>query len=170
MDLALLKEWIIPVSSGIALLSIAVSVCLGTRGWCRKLRAEEQLAQAARAETNVRLVGAFTDLVLLAGGTGRYGISGEVVRAMLDSGVIGEDDFNVDQPTALHTKIARLAMMATTGGGPTAQTFAIYGVGALAARHELLRELGVKALEMERIRETAPDKVRELLEVLRRPT
>jgi hypothetical protein len=167
VDAAEVREWIVALCASVTLLAVALSVWLGVREYHRKLQAEEGLAQIARAEADVRLVQAFTDLVLLAGGSGRYALSNEILRTLLDSGAIGEEDFDPDDPVGLHTKVARLAMMPATGGGPTAHRYALFGVAALAARHPLLRDLGIKALELERVRETAPEKVQELLRDLR---
>src|SRR5262249_32376178 len=127
------REWIVALCASAALLSVALGVWLGVREYRRKLQAEEGLARIARAEADVRLVQAFTDLVLLAAGSGRYALSDEILRTLLDSGAISQEDFDPDDPIPLHTKVARLAMMPATGGGPTAHRFAVFGVAALAA-------------------------------------
>ena len=165
MDVAQVRDWILIVSASAALLAIACSTWLGLRAYRRKLQAEARLARAACAEADVRLVHAFTDLVLLAAGSGRYTRSGELLRALLKAGVIGEEDLS--DPVKLHTKVVRLAMVPATACGPTASLSAVYGIAALAERHEVLREMGVRALELERVREIAPEKVSELLKRLR---
>jgi hypothetical protein len=166
VDPVQVREWIITVSTSAALLAVAAGVWCGVSAYRRKLRTEERLVQSNRAEADVRLVQAFTDLVLLAAGTGRYVLSRDLLRALLHSGVLGRNDFDTKDPNSLHTKVVRLALIQGNGGGPTAQKFALFGVVALAARHELLRELGIKALELERVRETLPEKVPELLKEL----
>jgi hypothetical protein len=159
------RDWILILSASAALLAIACSTWLGVRAYRRKLQAEERLARAACAETDVRLVHAFADLVLLAAGTGRYTRSGELLRALLKAGVIGEEEFS--DAGKLQAKVVRLTLVPATACGPTASLAAVYGIAALAERHEVLREMGARALELERVREIAPEQVRELLKRLR---
>jgi hypothetical protein len=165
VDLEQLRDWILPLSAGAAILLVAAGAWLTLGAYRRKLRAEERLARTACAEADVRLVHTFTDLMLLAAGTGRYTRSGELLRAMLEKGVIGKEDF--DDAVALHTKVLQYAMMPATAAGPTACGYAVHGLAALAARHELLRELGIRALDLERVRTSAPDQVQALLRGLR---
>jgi hypothetical protein len=167
VDLTQLREWALTLSACAALLIIAASAWLGARAYRRKLHAEERLITTNRAEADVRLVQAYIDLVLLGAGSGRYALNDELIRAMIECGAIQEDDFDIDNPTPLHTKIARLALMPGVGGGPTAHNYALSGIAILAARQPELRELGIKALELERVRDINPDKVRDLLTSLR---
>jgi hypothetical protein len=170
VDAEQLRAWVLVLSASAALLAIAAAVWLGVVAYCRKLRAEQRLAQASRAETEVRLVQVFVDLVLLAAGSGRYVASRELLHAMLESGVIGPEDFDTDNTLPLLTKYMRLAMVPVSSGSPTACRFAVHAVAALAARHELLRELGLAALQMERVRESVSDQVwQQLFDGLRGP-
>jgi hypothetical protein len=168
VDTEQLRAWILILSASAALLAGAVGAWLVAWAYRRKLRGEERLTQVAQAEADIRLVQTFTDLVLVAVGVGRYAPSPEMVRALLATETIGTDDFNkADNGASVHAKFTRFALLPASGAGPTASRFAVYGIAALASRHELLRELGIKALELERVREAAPEQVPELLKRLR---
>jgi hypothetical protein len=165
VDAAQVRDWLLVLSASAALLAVAVSVWLGVRDYRRKLRAEEQLARAGCAETELRLADKFLDLVLLAAGTGRYTRSAALLRHLLRKGVIDEDDFN--DPPELHSKVLRMVLMPGTACGPSASAYVVRVIGVLAARHEVLRELGIEALQSERVRGADPERVEQILELLR---
>src|SRR3954452_5418823 len=109
MDLAAVRDWILVLSASATLLSVAASVWLGVQQYRLKLKAEERLARSAQAETDLRLLSAFADLVQDATSTGKYRVSETLLKFLIDSGHLTRAD--LDNPSALRTKITTTAML-----------------------------------------------------------
>jgi ethanolamine ammonia-lyase small subunit len=166
MDLKVyhIREWIMTISASITMISIAVGVWSTLAEYELKLRAEQRLAESARAETDIRLVKAFSELILTASGRSEYVLSETTIEKLFESGAISAVDLN--DPEALNDKL-QLAASFSQRIGMTTATAATTAIAALAQRHEVLRDSGIKALEREIIKENAPKAVERYLEELR---
>lgn len=164
MDLGSLKEWILVVSGSATLLSIAASVWLGVQQYRLKLKAEERLARSEQAETDLRLLAAFVELIQDAAQTGRYRVSETLVKWLIDGGHLSKAD--LENTNAVREKVAWHATVADTVG-ETQCRMAVFAIGALAKRYDFLRELGVRALESKRVSDTDPEAAQTILQELR---
>jgi hypothetical protein len=142
-----------------------VSVWVGVQQYRLKLKAEERLARSSQAETDLRLLNAFSELVQEATGTGPFRLSEQVVKFLIDSGHLSDAD--LDDAVAFKQKIYDRAMLAEIIG-VTRSRMASYAIGALARRYDFLRELGIRALSSKSVEYNDPEEVRRLVEQLRR--
>jgi len=145
MNLTDIRDWLIPVASLIAIIPTAVGVWLSLKEYRLKLQAETRLAESARAETDIRLLQLFTEVLYIASGRkGEAVFSKEILDLLVQRNVLAEDDLK-DLDT-LKSKVSQAAMIAQTpGAASSAAAFA--SIATLATRHAVLRESAIEALE-----------------------
>ena len=145
MNLADIKDWLIPVASFIALIPTSIGVWLALKEYRLKLQAETRLAESTRAETDIRLLQLFTDLLYIASGRkGEAVFSKEILDLLIQKNIITDDDFkNAD---SLKSKISQATLIAQTPGELSANA-AFASIATLAKRHPVLYEPAIEALE-----------------------
>lgn len=143
----LLKDWLIPISTFITLISTSVGVWLSLKQYRVKLNTEARLNESARAENDIKLLTSFTDILVIA--TGRRNntiVSEQIVSELIKQNLVSGDvnDYqNLDRIRVAASKAAILEPM--VGYSSTSAAFA--SIATLAKRHEMLRPSALQALE-----------------------
>ncbi len=145
MYLETIKDWLIPVSSFFVLVSTAIAIWISLKEYRLKLQAETRLTESTRAETDIRLLQLFTELLRIS--SGRMGVaiySKEILDILIKKDIFTEDDFkNLDM---LKEKISKATMIAQTPGVESSNA-AFASIATLAKRHPVLYESAIEALE-----------------------
>jgi hypothetical protein len=163
MDWTVIKDWLIPVATFLALVPTMVGVLISLREYRLKLKAEERMVQSATAEMDIRLLQLFTELVYIA--SGRRGdpvYSKEIVALMEQKNTLTRED--LEDPEHIKDKISKAAMIAQTPGIFSADA-AFASIATLASRHAVLYEAAEQALES--ARKYKPELVEEYLNRVR---
>jgi hypothetical protein len=136
MALSDVKEWILVASGVVALLSVAISSCLALLEYRSKLR-------SAKAETDVRLVRAFTELMDIANGRGGYVVSEKLIEELFKRKFVDADFSDLE---SMKVKIGEFPVICLPVGNAS-QDSAIAAISTLANRHDVLKEPAKQALE-----------------------
>jgi hypothetical protein len=145
MNLAEIKDWLVPVASLIAIISTSVGVWLSLKEYRVKLQAETRLTESTRAETDIRLLQLFTELLYVASGRkGDAVFSKEVLDLLIQKNMLTEEDFK--SADSLKSKISQATLIAETPGQLSANA-AFASIATLAKRHPVLYEPAIEALE-----------------------
>lgn len=141
----LIKEWLLILSSFVAIVTSAVAIWRVLKEYGLKLQAETRLAESTRAETDIRLLELFTDLLCIASGrVGDAVYSKEILDLLIQKDIFTEDDFkDLDK---LKEKISKAALIAQTPAAASADA-AFASIATLAKRHPVLYEPAMEALE-----------------------
>ncbi|WP_121808802.1 hypothetical protein [Mucilaginibacter kameinonensis] len=152
MDIHLLKELLIPISTAITLLTISTSSIIGILAYRLNLRAEVRLKESAKAEIDAKLLGVMINLIGKANGRNGYEVSHDVIKKILDSKTLLETDFlNQESLNNLNLSIHNLAIISLPVGSAE-QNFATQAIGELGYQHEFLRGISLTTLtELKRI-------------------
>ncbi|PTN13309.1 hypothetical protein [Nitrosomonas aestuarii] len=146
MDPNEIKDWLIPIASFVGIISTSAGVWLALKEYRLKLKAEQRLAESARAETDIRLFTHFTDILEVATGRRRDPVySKEVAEKVLKTLRIEPDDENFDY-RALREKIAKAALLQSWVGNSSSDA-AFASITTLAQRHKVLVPSTIQALE-----------------------
>lgn len=154
MTAADVREWILVISASVTLVSVAISSWLALRQYLLKLKEEERLSASARAETDIKLVKAFSDLMDIAHGRSGHVLSEKAVEFLLTQNSASEKNI----PDLLSQATAALPV------GLASQDAAIAAIVTLGTRHKVLRNLARQGLESLVI--VRPDIAREYLNQL----
>jgi hypothetical protein len=144
MDLSQIKDWILAISASLTLISVAVGVWLSLREYRLKLRAERRLEKSSEIEAEVRLLTLFTQLMDIANGRSGYQVSEKAVEWILTH--IKIDESKPLDVNALSRAVQELAVL-TLPVGSAAQDASVAAIASLTQRHEVLRSVGLQALE-----------------------
>jgi hypothetical protein len=149
MNVGDIKDWLIAISIAFSIVSAAIGIWLSLREYRLKLQAETRLADSTRAETDVRLLQLFTEILYIASGRkGEAIFSKEILDLLIQKNIFTEDDFK-DFDT-LKSKISQATVIAQTPGEVSANA-AFASIATLAKRHpDVLREPAIEALESSR--------------------
>ncbi len=145
MNWSEIKDWLIPIASLIAVIPTSAAVWLSLKEYRLKLQAETRLAESTRAETDIRLLQLFTELLYIASGRkGEAVFSKEILDLLVQKNILTDEDFkNLD---GLKSKISQATLIAQTPGELSADA-AFASIATLAKRHPVLYEPAVEALE-----------------------
>jgi hypothetical protein len=138
-----IKEWILVASGSFALVSVAISSWLALKEYRLKLQAEARTANSEKAETDVRLIKAFTELMDIANGRGGYVVSEKVIEELFKRKFV-DADFN--DLASMKAQIAEFPVIYLPVGNAS-QDSAIAAIATLANRHDVLSEPAIQALE-----------------------
>jgi hypothetical protein len=145
MNLEIIKEWLIPISTFIGVISTAVGIWLSLKEYRLKLQAETRLAESTRAETDIRLLQLFTEILYIA--TGRKGgatFSKEILNLLVQKNVLTEEDYkDIDRLVYKITKGSFIAQ----GVGISSVEAAFASIATLAIQHPVLYNSALQALE-----------------------
>jgi hypothetical protein len=128
-----------------------------------KLQAERRLAESAKAETDVRLLQTFTEMLFVASGRkGEAVYAKEILDLMIQKNMLTEDDFK--SPDRLKDVISQATMLAQVPGEASA-IGALAAITVLTKKHNMLREPAIAALES--LNEWQPTKFGKYLDSIR---
>jgi hypothetical protein len=139
-----LKDWIVTISASFTLISVAVGIWMALREYRLKLRAERRLEKSAEIEAEIRLQKHFTELMVVANGRSGYHVSENAVEYLLSDLKTGKSE-PPDLKT-LNQAFRDLAILRLPVGS-AAQDAAVAAIASLTNRHEILRAVGIQALE-----------------------
>lgn len=165
MKLSQAKEWVLVISASISMLSVAVGIWQTLADYQLKLAAEERLANSAQAETDIRLLNAFNELVRLATGEENDKLSEKTIEMLFNHGYISDSDFS--EPWKLNKKLWDAAAF----GDPPGKSVSLISIAAIAelsARYPFLREVGIQTLQRQRIKDVNPEMVEVYLKKLKK--
>lgn len=128
MDVDKILDWLVPLSTAIALLATAVGVWLSLRDYRLKVKAQT-------ADIDVQLVKLFTETMEVAHGRGGYLMSEEAIKILVDT---------ADSDDEVRQKID--SALVTLPVGIAGQDAAIAAVWMLGRRHEQLLPVAMQAL------------------------
>jgi hypothetical protein len=155
MNLGEVKEWILVGTSALTLVSIAIgAVSVAISSWKAlkeyrlKLEAEARAANSEKAETDVRLLKAFTELMDLANGRGGYIVSEKAIEELFKHEVFTKADWG--DFASGKKKIGEFPVIYLPVGS-AAQDAAIAAIATLGERHEVLKEAAIQALESAKV-------------------
>ena len=144
MNLGEVKEWILVASASFTLISIAISSFLALKEYRLKLKAEARAANSEKAETDVRLLKTFTELMDIANGRGGHVVSEKAIEELFKLKVFTDAGFqNLE---SVKKQIGDFPVFVLPVGS-AAQDAAIAAIATLAERHEVLKEPAIQALE-----------------------
>jgi hypothetical protein len=144
MNLEEAKEWILVVSGSITLISVAVTAILAVKQYRLNSKGEQRLADSSRAETDVRLLKSFTELMDFAMGRRGHILSEKLVEELFKQDVFSKSDFN--NVEAVNRKIGEYSILRLPVG-ESGQKAAFSAIATLALRYEVLRDAALKGLE-----------------------
>jgi cell division protein FtsL len=152
MNLTEVKEWVLVGTGVLTLLSIAVtsvSVAIGSwnalKEYGLKQQAEARAAKKEEAETDVRLLTAFTELMDIANGRGGYEVSEKMIEELFKHKAFTEQEWS--DLESLRNRIGEFPVIYKPVG-LSSQHAAIAAIATLANRHrETLKDAAIQALE-----------------------
>ncbi len=165
MKLSQAKEWVLVISVSISMLSVAIGIWQTLAEYQLKLAAEERLAISSQAETDIRLLNAFNELVRLATGEENDKLSEKTIEMLFNNGYISDSDFS--EPRKLNHKLWDAASFGDPPGA-SVSVISISAIAELSGRYPFLREVGIQALQRKRIMDISPEMVEGYLKKLKR--
>jgi hypothetical protein len=145
MDINQIKDWLVPISSFIALITVSISAWLSLKEYRIKLKAEARLSRSAQVEADVRLLKVFTEIMDIAHARRGSIVSEKSIEEMFDKGILTKDDF--DDLKKLNEKIETVSVL-NLPVGRSAQEAAIAAIATLVKRHpDVLKEPGIVGLQ-----------------------
>ncbi len=163
MKLSQAKEWVFVISASISMLSVAIGIWQTLAEYQLKLAAEERLTISSQAETDIRLLNAFNELVRLATGEEHDQLSEKTIEMLFNNGYISESDFS--DPKKLNKKLWNAAAFGDPPG-KSVTIIAISAIAELSERYPFLREIGIQALQRNHIKNMSPEIVEGYLKKL----
>lgn len=136
MDLAALKDWLVPASSAIGIVSVAVGSLLALRDYKLKARAEARLVDSAQVESDIKLLKLFVEIM-------------DIAHARGQSVVVSEKLFEAIIPRLQAEGVTDIksAAVITLPIGAAAQDAAIAAIAVLGTKHAILLPVALRALE-----------------------
>lgn len=139
-----LKEWLIPVSTFVTLITVSVGAWQSLREYRLKLKAETRLADSTKAETDIKLVKQFTELTAIAHGRKSDYLSEKIVEKLFENKLFTLEELN--EPYLLNKKITDTAVITIACGAAEQDAF-IAAIATLGMKHKILRQPAIQALE-----------------------
>jgi hypothetical protein len=143
MNYSQIKDWLIPVSTFITLITTAIAAWLSLKEYRLKLKAETRLKYSAQVETDVQLLKLFTEIMNIAHGRSGYYVSEKILEFVLKDTNIKNILDNPEKTRELFKDMSVIALPV----GKAQQDAAICAIATIAKRHEILRPLALQALE-----------------------
>lgn len=159
--LDIIKDWLIPVSTFITLLTLAVGTYQSLREYRLKLKAESRLANSTAVEMDIKLMQGFTQLLALAHSRKGNYLSEKAVEKMFDNKVFTEQELK--NPDLLRRKIEKVAVLNIFSGIAEQDAF-IAAITNLGMKHEILKTPALQALET--MQEFKPELAKKYYDIL----
>lgn len=144
MNLDTLKEWILVGTGFVSLVSVAATSVWAIREFGLKQKAEARAAKKEEAETDVRLLKAFTELMDIANGRGGYEVSEKIIEELFKHKVFTEQEWG--DLKSLKDRIGEFPVIYKPVGLPS-QHAALAAIATLANKHDVLEEAAIQALQ-----------------------
>lgn len=142
-----IKDWLIPISTFITLISTSIGIWLSLKQYRIKLFTEIRLKESSRAEMDIRLLKLFTEILIIA--TGRKGeiiLSDKIVEELVKNNKLDFTDLTAGNMDKIRTSVARTAILEPLVG-QSSLSAAFASIATLAIRHRVLRLSALQALE-----------------------
>lgn len=141
MDIAAIKDWLVPVSTFVTLITASVGGWMSLRENRLKVQAETRLAKSSELEADIKLLKLFTEIMTIAHARGGTQVSEKVIEKLLSPEVIKELGIpNANLRPIIESSVIILPV------GVAAQDAAIAAIWVLGNRHEILRPVAIQAL------------------------
>jgi hypothetical protein len=142
MDASTLRDWLLPASSCITLITASVGGWLALREFRLKVKAETPIANSTQLESDIKLPKLFTEIMTIAHARGDSYVSEKAIETILSPE--GRKELNIsisDVASAIHASVVSLPI------GAAAQDSAICAIWVLGNTHEILKPVAIQALE-----------------------
>jgi len=155
MDTNYLREILIPISTIITLLSVAVGSLIAVFAYRLNLKAETRLKESTKAEVDVKLLGLMVNLIQKANGRSGYELSHDTIKKILDSDQVNKIDWLNQKNVELVNQLLEDAAIMTFPVGSGEQDFAIRAIGELGLQHPFLKSISqTSIIELMKIERT----------------
>ena len=94
MDLAMIKDWLIPVSTFITLTTASISGYLALKEYRLKAQAETRLTKSAQIKSDIKLIQIFIEIMDIAHARRSSQISDKAIEAVISSEAIKKLDLS----------------------------------------------------------------------------
>ncbi len=136
-----IKDWLVPASTFVTLITASIGGWLALRQYRLKVKSETRLTQSAELEADIKLLKLFTEIMNIAHGRGGTQVSEKTIEKMLSPEVIKELGLSgTNIRGAIDNAIISLPV------GIAAQDAAICAIWVLGNRHEVLKPVAIQAL------------------------
>lgn len=142
MDLIKLKEWLIPISTFITLITASIGIWVSLKDFRLKNRAERRLAESSELESDIKLLKLFTEIVSIAHGRGGYQASEKAIKSLMKPETLKQLGINSSNlSTILSESLVNIPV------GKAEQDAAISAIWALGKKYKTLMPVALQALE-----------------------
>ncbi len=141
MDLSTVKDWLVPASTCVTLLTASIAGWISLREYRLKVQAETRLAKSSELEADVKLLTLFTEIMNIAHARGPTQLSEALVEKLLSPEIMKELGAT---PTNLRPILDSAVISHPVG--LAAQDAAIAAIWALGNKHEILKPVAIQAL------------------------
>ena len=141
MEFATIKDWLVPISTFITLITASIGGWLSLREFRLKIRAETRLSQSSELESDIKLIKLFIEIMDIAHARGGNQVSEKAIEAILSPEVIKELGLSGSNiKDILNNAVVSLPV------GFAAQDAAICAIWALGQKHAVLKPVAIQAL------------------------
>ncbi|MCG3155056.1 MAG: hypothetical protein DKINENOH_01654 [bacterium] len=141
MDPTTIKDWLVPISTFITLITVAIGSWLSLREYRLKVRAETRIAHSSELESDIKLIKLFIEIMDIAHSRRGTQVSEKAVEAMLSPEVIKELGLSGSSiRDVLNNAVISLPV------GVAAQDAAISAIWVLGNRHAVLKPIAIQGL------------------------
>jgi hypothetical protein len=141
MSAAEIKDWLVPASTFITLITASIGGWLSLRDYRLRVKAETRVAQSAELEADIKLLKLFTEIMTTAHARGGTQVSEKAVEKILTPEILKELGLNGrNLKDVLSNAVIYLPV------GVAAQDAAICAIWVLGRRHEVLKPVAIQAL------------------------
>ena len=142
MDASTLKDWLVPVSTFVTLITASIGGWLALREYRLKVKAEIRLTQSAELEADIKLLKLFTEIMTIAHARGGTQVSEKAIEKLLSPEIVKALGLSVpDIRGVIENAVINLPV------GVAAQDAAICAIWVLGNRHEVLKPVAIQALK-----------------------
>ncbi len=140
-DIAAIKDWLIPISTFVTLITASVGGWLSLREYRLKVKAEIRLTRSSELEADVKLLKLFTEIMTIAHARGNTQVSDKVIERILSPETMKDLGISYEN---LHEILTNSVIIHPIG--VAAQDAAICAIWALGCKHEILMPVAIQAL------------------------
>lgn len=142
MGLEVIKDWLTPLSTFVALMTASIGGWLSLREYRLKVKAETILAKNAELESDIKLLKVFTEIMDIAHARGGYEVSEKAIETVLSPDVLKQLGLS-----GSNLKDILNSTIITIPVGIAAQDAAISAIWVLGKKHSILTPVAIQALE-----------------------
>jgi len=146
MDLLVfIRDWLVPISTAITLVSTAIAAWVAVLQYRLKVSAEGRLKQSSLAEMDTRLSKLFSELMWLAHARAGSHVSDTLLEQAIKKNLVPDTYFRDPHKDELKRHIEESCIL-NLPVGSASQEAAIVSIAELGKRYEILREPARAAL------------------------